>query len=152
MFAAVAVALVVSGLCLVVFARYASKHASEVRLGDSTFTVGRSSSLAKKVDQDGPLFFNDLVREDGLARPLVLAHIEGTDWAALNALAPGAKAQCVVRVDNEARTLTDPCSDVVYDFEGIAGGGQKLERFTTAVNPKGMLSVDLNKPYPDALR
>lgn len=149
---AIAASLVISTLCLVAFARFAAKHADNVKLGDRVFQVGKSASLAKKVDRDGPLLFNDLVSGDGLRRPLVLTHLSGTDWAALNALPSGSEERCAVRPDVAARTLVDPCTNDVYGYDGIGTNGKVLERFTTEVNPKGMLSVDLNTPYPAALR
>jgi hypothetical protein len=143
--------LVISGFCLFAFARFANKHSDQVSLGDRIFQVGPSKKLAKTADAKGPILFPDLVR-DGLSRTLYLAHVSGTDWAALNALPPGSPNQCLVKPDVASRTFVDPCTGEVYGYDGLAGSGRQLERFTTEVSTRGILSVDLNTPYPEALR
>jgi hypothetical protein len=148
---AVVGSLLISGFCLLAFARFAAKRPDQVSLGDRIFQVGSSKNLAKTADAKGPILFPDLVR-DGLSRTLYLAHVSGTDWAALNALPPGSPNQCLVKPNVARKTLVDPCSGEVYGYDGLAASGRRLERFTTEVNPKGILSVDLNTPYPETLR
>jgi hypothetical protein len=149
---AIVASLLVSGFCLAAFARYASKHADTIELGDRVFRVGTTTDLAKRFAKGGPFFFNDLVVEDGLARPLVLARVSGDDWAALNALPPHSPAACAVHADVKAKKLVDPCTGDAYSYDGLGVGGKQLERFTTDVNRRNVLSVDLNTPYPAALR
>ncbi len=148
---AVVGSLFISAFCLFAFARFAANRPDQVSLGDRVFQVGRSANLAKTADAKGPILFPDLVR-DGLSRTLYLAHVSGTDWAALNALPPGAANQCLVKPNVASKTLVDPCTGEVYGYDGLAASGKKLERFTTDVTAKGILSVDLNTPYPEALR
>ena len=149
---AVLTSLVISVVALKMFAGYASHHPDQVKLGDTVFSLGKAKPLGVKLAAEGPVFFNDLVREDNLQRPLVLAFLGGTDFAALNAQPPGSAEKCAVRAVRKTKTLVDPCTGDVYAYDGLSRTGKELERFTTEVNRKGVLSINLNKPYPESLR
>ena len=150
MFTAVAIALVVSAGALWVFAKIASGNAESVNLGSRVFSVGNAESRAKQAAV-APLFFNDLVRDER-PLPVVLSFIAGKEWAALKAIPPGSTETCVVKWDEPTRTLIDPCTKTKYGPNGVRDGGPPLERYSTVVDAKGRLIIDLNKPFdPSAI-
>jgi hypothetical protein len=152
MIVAVAIALAVSAIVLLVFSNVASKRPDKVNLGNRLFVMRQ---LAKRTAQaeDGPLFFNDLVRDQ---RPLPLAVILlGEDnWAAMNALPPGQPAKCVVGWDAARKVFVNPCTDDVYAPDGTRDdGGAPLSRYSaTADGDSDRLIVDLNVSYADTLK
>ncbi len=155
MIVAVAVALGVSAIVLVLFSGVASKRPDKVNLGNRLFVMRQ---LAKRTAQavDGPLFFNDLVRDE---RPLPLAVIllgsEGKDdWAAMNALPPGQPSTCAVGWDAARKVFVNPCTDDVYAPDGTRDdGGAPLARYSaTADRDTDRLIVDLNVSYADTLK
>jgi hypothetical protein len=149
LFVAVGVALVVSTGALWVFARIASKHAEAINLGSRVFSLGNAESRIKQA-KVAPLFFNDLVRDErGL--PVVLAYIRDKEWAALNAIPPGSTEDCIVKWDEENRALIDPCTKKLYGPNGVGDKAVKpLTRYSTVVDTKGRLIVNLNKPFDPA--
>jgi hypothetical protein len=149
--------LVISGLALWGFARVAKNSPNAIKLGDSEFTVGSAKNFARSIDQKGPVFFPDLVVDDDAQRPMVLTHIKGDNFAALNALPPGSKDEtCVVAFDRVAKVLKDPCTKVVYALDGLSVSGNltepKLVRFVSEVTNGGALTINLNELYPEKLR
>lgn len=153
---AIVTALLVSGGVLWLFAGMANNDSRNIRLGDAAFKVGGSKRLAARVAKEGPIFFNDLVREDNLRRPLVLAHVGGNDWAALNALpSKSASEDCIVSYDEAAKQFVDPCTKDRYEVDGrptTNPNGLWLARFETEVDAKGALIINLNSLYPQQLR
>ena len=154
---AVTLSLLFSGLALWGFARVSRNSPNSIKLGASEFEVGSAKKFGASIDQRGPIFFPDLVVDDDLDRPLVLTHVAGNDFAALNALAPGSKElKCVVGFDRRTRLLVDPCTKVSYAADGLALSGKltdpKLQRFLTEVTKGGVLRIDLNQVYPEKLR
>lgn len=152
MIVAVAVALGVSAIVLVLFSSVASKRPDKVNLGNRLFVIRQ---LGKRTAQavDGPLFFNDLVRDE---RPLPLAVILlGEDnWAAMNALPPGQPAKCSVGFDPGRKVFVNPCTDDVYAPDGTRDdGGAPLTRYSATADPDtDRLIVDLNVAYADTLK
>ncbi len=154
---AVTLALVISGLALWGFARLAENSPNKIKLGDTEFEVGSAVKFAKSIDSNGPLFFPDLVVDDDVQRPLVLTHISGKDFAALNAQPPGSTDEkCVVAYDRAKKVLNDPCTQTTYALDGLSIGGDlsepKLTRYLSEVNARGALTINLNEKYPERLR
>lgn len=151
MVVAVVVALAVSAFVLASFAKVASKRPEKIDLGSRTFVM---KQLQKHIEKsaDGPLFFNDLVKDE---RPLPLAiiYVGKDNWAALRALAPGAPEKCVVQWDSGRSVFLDPCTKQVYAPDGTRDdGGPALERFGATADVEGdRLIVDLNVAYADTL-
>ena len=149
MFAAVAVALIVSAGALWTFARIASTHAESINLGSRVFSLGNAESRVKQA-KISPLFFNDLVT-DGRPLPLVVAFIGGKEWAALNPIPPGSTEKCIVKWDDPTKTLIDPCTKTLYGPNGVRDNGTPLTRYSAVVDAKGRLIVDLNKTVSNEL-
>lgn len=154
---AVTLSLVFSGLALLGFARVARNSPNKIKLGATEFEVGSAKKFAVSIDAKGPIFFPDLIPDDDLQRPLVLTHVVGNDFAALNALPPGSTdTKCVVAFDRTTKLLVDPCTKVSYAADGLSPSGNlsepKLQRFLTEVTKGGALRIDLNRLYPEKLR
>jgi hypothetical protein len=154
---AVALSLALSGLALFGFARVARDRPNAIKLGDTEFEVGSAVKFAASIDAKGPLFFPDLVVDDDVNRPVVLTHVSGKDFAALNALPPGSKDQtCVVSYDRTSKLLVDPCTKISYALDGLSVSGNlaepKLVRFRSEVKESGALTINLNELYPEELR
>jgi hypothetical protein len=151
MIVAVVVALCVSAIVLVLFSRIAAKRPDKVNLGGRLFVMRQLEKRTQRAD-DGPLFFNDLVRDE---RPLPLAVIYvGQEWAALNALPPGQPLTCAVRWDPQRKVFVDPCDQTVYAPDGTRDdGGAPLERYSAKSDTDAdRLIVDLNVSYADTLK
>jgi hypothetical protein len=154
---AVTLSLVISGLALWGFARVAKNSPNAIKLGDTEFEVGSAAKFGASIDEKGPLFFPDLVVDDDVQRPLVLTHITGKDFAALNAQPPDSTDEkCVVAYDRVEKVLKDPCTKTIYSLDGLSVSGSlsepKLTRYLSEVNTRGALTINLNEKYPDALR
>ena len=145
LFVAIAIALAVGTGSLFLFARYASRNPEDINLGGRTFIIRDATRRAEQAKL-GPLFFNDLVR-DNRPLPLILSSLDGTDWAALNAVPPGAEERCAVTWDQDRKVFVDPCTKGVYAPDGVADDGTSLIRYTAVVNTKDQLEIDLNTPY-----
>ncbi len=151
MIIAVIVALCVSAIVLVLFSRVAAKRPERVNLGNRLFVMRQLEKRTQRAD-DGPLFFNDLVRDD---RPLPLAIISvGGEWAALNALPPGQPIECAVRWDPVRNVFVNPCTQGIYAPDGTRDdGGAPLERYSAKADVAAdRLIVDLNVAYADTLK
>lgn len=151
MVVAVVVALCVSAIVLVLFSRIAAKRPDKVNLGGRLFVMRQLEKRTQRAD-DGPLFFNDLVRDD---RPLPLAVIYvGDEWAALNALPNAQPVECAVRWDPTRKVFVNPCNDVIYAPDGTRDDdGPPLERYSATADTEGdRLIVDLNVSYADTLK
>lgn len=151
MIVAVVVALCVSAIVLVLFSRVAAKRPDKVNLGGRVFVMRQLEKRTLRAS-DGPLFFNDLVRDD---RPLPLAVIYvGDDWVALNALPVGQPITCAVRWDPQRKVFVDPCDETVYAPDGTRDdGGAPLERYSAKSDVEAdRLIVDLNISYADTLK
>lgn len=151
MVVAVGVALCVSAIVLVLFSRVAAKRPERVNLGNRLFVMRQLEKRTQRAS-DGPLFFNDLVRDD---RPLPLAVIYvGEQWAALNALPKGQPIDCAVRWDGGRKVFVDPCTQGIYAPDGTRDdGGAPLERYSAKADVEAdRLIVDLNVAYADTLK
>ena len=145
LFLAIALALAVGTGVLVVFARYASRKPENINLGGRTFIVRDATRRAEQAKL-GPLFFNDLVR-DNRPLPLILSSLGGTNWAALNAIPPGSAERCAVTWDQDRKVFVDACTKGIYAPDGLADTGGSLTRYRADVNAKDQLVIDLNTPY-----
>jgi len=99
----------------------------------SKFEVGSAQSLAKSVNEDGPLFFNDTATG---SRPLVVQHLgddPNTGWLAFDA----ATGSCVLTWDAGAHEFTD-CNGKRYPADG-----RDLHHYPVAVT-NGNVVVDLS--------
>lgn len=151
MIVAVVVALCVSAIVLVMFSRVAAKRPERVNLGNRLFVMRQLEKRTQRAD-DGPLFFNDLVRDD---RPLPLAVIYvGQQWAALNALPKGQPIECAVRWDPARKVFVNPCTQGIYAPDGTRDDGSApLERYSAKADvATDRLIVDLNVAYADTLK
>jgi hypothetical protein len=144
LFIAIALALLIGTGVLVIFARYASRRPQDINLGGRTFIIRDATRRAEQAKQ-GPLFFNDLVR-DNRPLPLILSSLGEKQWAALNAVPPGAPERCAVTWDQDRKVFLDPCSKHIYAPDGIGDGGA-LTRYEATVNAKDQLVIDLNAPF-----
>lgn len=124
------------------FARFASRKPESINLGGRTFVLRNATRRAEQAAL-GPLFFNDLVR-DNRPLPLILSSLGGTNWAALNAVPPGSPERCAVTWNQERKVFADPCTNGVYAPDGLADDGRSLIRYEASVNAKDQLVVDLN--------
>lgn len=118
---AVAAGVVILGsfavLLTVLALRVATQPDAEVRLGSSTFKVGRASTLARRIEADDyPLLFQDLRNK---SIDLYLNHVGRnhlTGWRAIQAHAPDAPRTCQLEwLGDEFR---DPCDDARYPADG----------------------------------
>lgn len=110
----------------------------------ATFRVGSAKSLAGTVARSGPLLFQDLL---GGARDIYVQHLEGDDWRAFEAHAPGQPRTCFLRWQADSRTFADPCSGRTYPADGAG-----LVSYRTTVDDKGGLVVDLTQPLSEPSR
>ena len=143
LFIAIALALVVGTGTLFLFARYASRKPENINLGGRTFVIREAARRAEQAKL-GPLFFNDLVR-DNRPLPLVLSFLGGTEWAALNAVPAGAAERCAVTWDQDRKVFVEPCTNAIFAPDGVADSGASLTRYSATVNAKDQLEIDLNK-------
>jgi hypothetical protein len=141
MFVAVAIALLIGGGVLWLFARVGSRNGESLNLGSRQFTLNGADKHAKRAAV-APLFFNDLVR-DNRPLPLVLSFLGENKWTAMNAIPVGAPTKCIVQWDGSRRVLVDPCTKTTYAPDGLSDSGARLTRYSAVVNSKNQLVVDL---------
>jgi hypothetical protein len=154
MFVAVFVALVVSGLILFAFSRVAERAPSKVKIGSRVFDLGFVEQRVANIDKGGPLYFNDLVNDDGRPLPIVVNLIHhGNDpakdeWVILNPIPVGSDIRCAVRWQ-ASKSFLDPCTNDAYAPNGEGPHGKSLTRYTTRFLGKknDRLVADLNKLY-----
>lgn len=146
MFVAVAIALMIGTILLIVVNAAVTRHPEKARLGSHVFTLSEATKRAEQAAL-GPLFFNDLVTEDNRDLPLVLAYLGDGEWAALDALAPGARPECAVQWNPTDKVLVDPCTKTVYAPDGRSDDGKTLTRFVAKLDEeRDRLTVDLQTP------
>jgi hypothetical protein len=133
------IAAVVAGGLFLALALLTSGSDTKVRLGDDEFEVGKVDALARRIERDGPLLFQDLLV--GGTRDIYVSHI-GTDedvgWVAFEARGPGTDRTCTLVWDNAKKVFTDPCTN-----ETIAADGGDLPHYPTRITDAGVLIVDL---------
>ena len=133
------IAAVVAGGLFLALALLTSGSDTKVRLGDDDFEVGKVDALARRIERDGPLLFQDLLV--GGTRDIYVSHI-GTDedvgWIAFEARVPGTDRTCTLVWDNAEKVFTDPCTN-----ETIAADGGDLPHYPTRITDGGVLIVDL---------
>jgi hypothetical protein len=109
----------------------------ETNLGVDEFSAGRTDALANAIERDGPIAYPDLLGRD---RPIYVHHL-GADldegWLAIDAVAPGQPADCVLEWDGES--FADPCGDATY-----APTDPDLRTYPTRVEDDRLL-VDLRR-------
>ena len=152
MLVAVVIALTVSAIVLALFSSVASKRPNKVNLGERIFVMRQLERRTQQADV-GPLFFNDLVK-DNRALPLALAYLGGDRWAALNALPAGQPERCVVQWDQDRRVFVNPCNNEIFAPDGTREDRSiGLERFSAKADKDAdRLVVDLNVAYADTLK
>ncbi len=152
MILAVLVALAMSAIVLVIFSNVASKRPEKVNLGNRSFVMRQLERRTQQADV-GPLFFNDLVKDDR-PLPLALMYLGADRWAALNALPPGQPENCVVQWDQDRKVFVNPCNEEVFAPDGTREDRSVgLERFSAKADKKAdRLVVDLNIAYADTLK
>ncbi len=102
----------------------------------ATFKVGSAKSLAKTVEREGPLLFQDLLNR---SRDIFVNHLGGDDWRAFEAHAPSAPRRCTLRWRPESKDFVDPC-----DGRSFPADGSGLISYPTHVTNDGLLVVDLS--------
>ena len=118
---------------LVVLAITGTKSTEQAE--SATFRVGSAERLARTVDRDGPLLFQDLLNR---SRDIYVQHLTGDEWRAFEAHAPGAPRRCVLEWRAAARQFADPCSAQTFPADGTG-----LTQFPTEVDERGALIVRL---------
>ncbi|MGH9223497.1 MAG: hypothetical protein ACRD2W_06850 [Acidimicrobiales bacterium] len=101
----------------------------------ATFKVGSAERLARTVDRDGPLLFQDLLNR---SRDIYVQHLTDDEWRAFEAHAPGAPRRCVLEWRRTERQFADPCSGRTFPADGTG-----LTQFPTEVDEAGVLIVNL---------
>jgi hypothetical protein len=108
---AVAGVLTAVGIAVVVLIA-AGSGGVETNLGVDEFSAGRTDAIANAIEREGPIAYPDLLGRD---RPIYIHHL-GTDldegWLAIDAVAPGQPADCVLEWDG--RRFADPCREATY--------------------------------------
>jgi hypothetical protein len=135
---AIVAATVAAGLFLAA-ALLTSRGGTEVRLGDNEFNVGDVKALAKRIDRDGPLLFQDLLI--GGTRDIYVNHVgsdERVGWVAFNARVPGSPRTCTLVWTAGQQVFTDPCTHAT-----VPPDGGDLPHYPTRVTDDGTLIVDL---------
>jgi hypothetical protein len=135
---AIVAATVAAGLFLAA-ALLTSRGGTEVRLGDNEFSVGEAKALAKRIDRDGPLLFQDLLI--GGTRDIYVNHIGSDDrigWVAFDARVPGSPRTCTLVWTADQHVFTDPCTHTT-----VPPDGGDLPHYPTRVTDDGTLIVDL---------
>ena len=112
----------------------------QTTLGKDVFDVGSTTVLAREVQADGPLLFQDLL---GHTRDIYVQHLGGTRWTAFEAHAPGAERRCQLEWRRRQHDFRDPCTRRVYP-----GDGAGLVHYRATVNRKDRLVVDLRVRTP----
>ncbi|MBX3313354.1 MAG: hypothetical protein KF906_03450 [Actinobacteria bacterium] len=135
---AIAVVLVFGGLWLVTLV-LSDRNSPDLRIGDQTFTAGRTDAVAESIEKHGPLLLPDVSgRQD---RNLILQHIGDdpeTGWSAFLANPPDKDQSCTWewQPDEELfRAKCDPTRTAPADGAG-------LEQFDVTVGDT--IVIDLN--------
>ena len=136
--AGVVVAVVLFAVVLAV----ARSGRAQSNLGPPVFVVGPASRLAQTVERTGPLLFPDPLNR---GRDVYVQHLEGSDWKAFAARAPGASRRCSLRWDQGQARFVDPCSGDTWPADGAG-----LTAYPARVDDEGQLVVDLRQPQPPA--
>ena len=110
---------------------------------NASFKVGPAKRLAPEIARDGPLLFQDLLNH---SRDIYVQHLDGEDWRAFEAHAPGAPRRCVLRWRPEDRQFLDPCDGRTYPANGTG-----LTSYRTQVDEQGVVVVDLGTPVTAGL-
>ena len=174
MFLAVAIALFVGGWVLFAFSRIANTSPDKIKLGSRVFSLGSARARASTIARTGPLFFNDLV-QGGRTLPIVVMYlgvnpgakgvVDANDFAALNAIPPGATPACPVVWNPAPDLFRQPCSKLLYLPDGSLAESQAdgtltakasalrttdagaMERFDVLIGKKGQLVIDLQRHF-----
>ncbi len=133
-----AIVLVFGGLWLVTLV-LSDRNSPDLRIGDQTFTAGRTDAIAASIDEHGPLLLPDVSgRQD---RNLILQHL-GDDpeagWTAFLANPPDKDQSCTwewQRDEELFRAKCDPSRTAPADGAG-------LEQFEVTVGTT--VEIDLN--------
>ena len=94
--------------------RLASDPEVASAVADETFAVGDAARLARTIERDGPLLFQDPLEQggDGRGRDIYVEH-EGDDpdegWSAVEVATPG--TNCRLELDRESGRYRRPCPE-----------------------------------------
>ena len=135
---AIVAAVAAAGLFLAA-ALLTSGGDTKVRLGDDEFEVGKVDALAKRIDRDGPLLFQDLLI--GGTRDIYVNHIGTVDhlgWVTFDARVPGSPRTCTLVWTADHEVFTDPCTKAT-----VPPDGGDLPHYPTHVTDDATLEVDL---------
>jgi hypothetical protein len=134
------VAVVAAGLLFALAVKLTGSSGTSGNLASPMFDLGPARDRAARVDRDGPLLFQDPL---GRGRDIYVQHLEGSEWAAFEARAPGAARRCVLRWEPANRSFVDPCDGRRFPPEGAG-----LTTFPVRIDDHGHLLVDLRNPVP----
>lgn len=104
-------------LLTVMALRVATQPDADVKLGSTTFEVGRAATLARRIQADDyPLLFQDLRNQslDLFVQHVGRSHLTG--WRAFQAHAPTAPRIC--QLEWTGTEFRDPCNDQRYPADG----------------------------------
>ena len=139
LFVALAVALAITVLVLLQFARLAKKD--KVNFSDGTFRLRGATAWGKRFDRHpelGPYLFADPTGER--KKDLFVSHIAvGDSWSVFVA-SPTGDRTCTLQWRPASRDLLDPCSKRTYP---ITGDG--LTHFAWKVTGSDQLVIYLNR-------
>lgn len=133
-----AVGGVVAGILIFLVVLVITGPKSAEQSAQATFKVGSAERLARTVAREGPLLFQDLLNR---ARDIYVQHVDGDDWRAFEAHAPGAPRTCTLRWEPPRRLFVDPCDGRTFPADGTG-----LVNYRTFVDEDGAVVVDLGKP------
>jgi len=108
------------------------------KLGSNVFKIGKAKNQAQFVDRNGPLLFPDPLQR---GRDIYVAHLGGSQWAALEVHPPDEPKSCTVKWNESTHTFHDPCSGKDYPADGVG-----LVRYKASIDKSGDLVVDLHQP------
>lgn len=115
----------------------ASRPGAEQRLGPDVFTAGRAVSLARTIDEHGPVGFKDPL---GKGRNIWIVHLGDHRFAAFeDRLADG----CRIALDRGTRRLENACTG-----EAVPPDPPEARHYRVRIDDKGRVVVDLRTPLP----
>ena len=126
---------VVAGVLLFLLVLSATGPRSTEQSEKARFRVGPAERLARTVDREGPLLFQDLLNR---SRDIYVNHLGDGQWRAFEAHAPGAPRRCTLTWRPERRDFVDPCDGRTFPADGSG-----LTQYPATVDDDGVLLVDL---------
>ena len=140
-FVAFGVAAVLVGAGIIALASWlAGTGKLQTNLGRDVFDVGPAAVLAREVQADGPLLFQDLL---GRTRDIYVQHLGGSRWTAFEAHPPGEERRCQLQWRRRQHNFRDPCTRRIYP-----GDGAGLVHYQATVGRNDRLVIDLRVRTP----